>query len=139
MINYGVNPYIVDHDGESNFHHFDLSHLKIPEMSKSVHFSIYPDESYPAYLQDAWCYSNGTFEGNFDDEIIGEGSEGVVLRGEWINNEAAFKFVQIHKHKKPEFVDGGLEDLKKRLTEFNVLRDVEGTHLIKNYGHYRLV
>ena len=108
-------------------------------MSKSVYFSIYPDESYPAHLQDAFYYTNGSFEGNFDNEKIGEGSEGIVLHGEWIDNEAAFKFVEIQEQKWQDNDVDSLNDLNKRLTELNVLKSVESTRFIKNYGHYRQV
>ena len=139
MINCGVNPFVVDIGEKTQFDRWNLSHLTIPKISKSVYFSILPDESYPVHLQDAWYYTNGSFEGKFDDEKIGEGSEGIVLRGEWMEKEAAFKFVQIHEQKVRGTALESLKDLNKRLTELNVLKSVEDTRLIKHYGHYRQV
>ena len=139
MIEKGVNPYVVQSDGQMEFRDRGLSYLNIPEMDKSVYFSIYPNESYPSDLQEAWIYTSGSFPGNFEVKI-GEGSEGIVLLGEWMDNAAAFKFVEIQVQDKEWQVDSiqdSLGYLNKRLTEVNELKTVDDTNLIKFYGHYR--
>ena len=134
MIDSGVNPYIIDNKGDSQIE--ALSHLKIPEIPKSVYFSIYPDENYPAQIQQAWYYINGVFPGEFDEEV-GKGSEGYVISGLWKGIKAAFKFVEIKEQTGQAFVDEGLKDLRKRLTEINALKEVQGSCILQEYGHFR--
>ena len=136
MIDSGVNPYIVNYDGRTNFDYISRYHLTIPEMPKSVYFSIYPDECYPLDLQQAWYYSNGVFTGKYE-EVIGKGSEGYVVRGKWVGLDAAYKFVEIKKQKAHEIVEDGLEELKLRLTELNALKDIKGSRILREYGHFR--
>ena len=138
MINRGVNPYITDHKGRTQFDQWSLTHLSISEMAKSVYFSIYPDESFPQELQQAWYYSSGVFPGNFD-ELIGKGSEGHVVGGRWMELDVAYKFVEIKNQKFQKTVDDGLKDLKRRLTELDALKAVQGSCILQDYGHFRYV
>ena len=136
MIDNGFNPYIVKCNGKTEFDSRSLSHLTIPEMPKSVYFSIYPDESYPAEMKEPWYYSNGLFPGDFK-ELIGKGSEGYVISGKWRGIDAAYKFVEIKNQIFQKKVNDGINDLKKRLTEINSLKAVNGSHILKGYGHFR--
>ena len=102
-------------------------------MPKSVYFSVYPDESYPTEMQEAWFYKNGVFPGEFK-EIIGKGR---VISGKWMGNDVAFKFIEIKNQKYQKDVDLGLEDLKKRLTELNALKSTKGSCILREYGHFR--
>ena len=79
MIDSRVNPYIIDYEGGSQCEALRaaLSRLTISEFPKSIYFSIYPDESYPAEIQQPWYYINGVFPGNFDEEV-GKGSEDIL-------------------------------------------------------------
>ena len=136
MIDSGVNPYIVDHNGKTEYNRCSLSHLTIPEIPKSVYFSIYPDETYPSELRKPWYYTRGSFPGDFK-QIIGKGSEGFVVSGTWMGLNAAYKFVEIKDQKFQQDVSDGLEDLKTRLTEINALKAVKGSCILREYGHFR--
>ena len=140
MIDNGFNPYVVSHEGKSGMktllYRGSLSDLTIPEMQKSVYLSINPDRSYPSQLQDAWYYSNGIFPGNFEKRI-GKGGEGVVLKGQWLGKDAAFKFIEIKDYKHQEKPIDSLKNLRKRLTEINTLKSIDGSCIIDPYGHYR--
>ena len=136
MIDSGVNPYIVNFYGYTQFDYNSLFHLTIPEMPKSVYFSIYPDESYPSELQQAWYYSNGVLSGNYE-KLIGKGSEGCVVSGEWMGADVAYKFVEIKNQNFQEMIQDSLKDLKRRLTELNSLKSVKGSCILQEYGHFR--
>ena len=136
MIDKGANPYIVNLDGYTHFDTYSITHLTIPEMPESVYFSIYPDQSYPPEIQQAWFYANGVFPGNFQ-ELIGNGSEGCVVSGVWMGVDAAFKFIEIKNQKFQKLVDDGLKDLKYRLTELNALKAIKGSCILQEYGHFR--
>ena len=136
MIDSGANPYILNYLGKTEFDYYSLSHLTIPEMPKSVYFSIYPDESYPSKIQHAWYYVNGVFPANFE-ELIGNGSEGCVVSGKWMGVDAAFKFVEIKNQKFQKKVNDALKDLKYRLTELNALKAIRGSIILQEFGHFR--
>ena len=106
------------------------------ELKKSIYFSIYPTENYPPGLQKAWFYVSGVFPGDFKYEV-GRGAEGIVLKGTWRGQDAAFKFVKIEKQAFKEKVVDGLRDLNKRLTEVNVLKSIEGSRILFHHGHFR--
>ena len=107
-------------------------------MPKSVYFSIYPDENYPEELQLPWYYTNGVFPGNFK-ERIGKGSEGYVISGTWIGDNAAYKFVEIKDETFQTVIEDGLKTLKNRLTEISALKEVQGSCILQECGHIRLV
>ena len=137
MVDSGVNPYIVDRSGKTQMDFHSLYHLTIPvEMTESVYFSIYPNSNYPIELQKAWFYTEGTFPTEIG-QFIGKGSEGYVISGVWNGFYAAYKFVEIKNQKFSEMVADGLNDLRKRLTEFNALKAVQGSHILQGYGHFR--
>ena len=87
-------------------------------------------------MQEAWFYTNGVFPGDFK-EIIGKGGEGHVISGKWMGIDAAFKFIEIKNQKAPKYVDDGLEELKKRLTELNALKATKGSCILREYGHFQ--
>ena len=136
MINTGVNPYIVDYQGRTEFDLRSLSHLKIPKMPKSVYFSICPDETYPVEIQEPWYYINGVFQGDFK-EIIGKGGEGYVISGKWMGLKAAFKFVEIEDQKLLKTTTDRTKDLNKRLTQVNALKLIKGSCILVQFGHFR--
>ena len=136
MIDSGVNPYIVNYQGRTEFELRSLSHLKIPKMPKSVYFSIYPDETYPVEIKEPWYYMNGVFKGGFE-EIIGKGGEGHVISGKWMGLNAAFKFVKIEEQKFSKTMTDRTKDLNKRLTQLNALKTIKGSRILVQYGHYR--
>ena len=50
---------------------------------------------------------------------------------------AAFKFVEIKEQKYKVRVVDSLKELNKRLTEINALKLVEGSCVVKPFGHFR--
>ena len=110
--------------------------VSVRELKKSIYFSIYPSDNYPTELQQAWFYVNGVFPGEFEYEV-GRGAEGIVLKGAWYGQDAAFKFVEIQKQEFKEKVADGLKDLNKRLTEVNALKSIQGSRILFHHGIFR--
>ena len=71
--------------------------------------------------------------------MIGKGSEGHVVGGRWMELDVAYKFVEIKNQKFQKTVDDGLKDLKRRLTELDALKAVQGSCILQDYGHFRYV
>ena len=63
-----------------------------------------------------WFYTTGVFDGKFDS-MIGKGSSGTILSGEWFGKKAAFKFVEIDVQKYEENAEDGLKALNEKLLE----------------------
>ena len=138
MIDNGANPYVVSYTGLRNFDKHYLGSLSNLPRQKSVFFTtrrIVGDfESNPDF-DDPWFYKTGVFNGKFDS-VIGRGSSGIVLSGEWAGRKAAFKFVQIGNQKWQETSDS-LKTLNKKLSEMTSIQATKGSKIVSFYGHYR--
>ena len=142
MVNRGVNPYVSDCDGKSEFGHYeDLSNLSSLPTSKSIFFSIEPFECFcdtkcDSDLPNPWFYQNGVFNGQFDCRI-GKGASGTVLHGFCHGVEAAFKFIDVGEQKFKKKVQEHLVDLNRKLAEMKKVQTTIGSKIVKFYGHFR--
>ena len=126
MIDHGANPHVIGSDGRTEYETWNLSSLVNVPTVKSIWFSV-----------DNWTYTSGVYPGDFGDKI-GSGGEGTVIEGKWDGEPAAFKFVQIEQDStlRPNSVEGGLIDLKKRLNEMEQLKSIKSPTIINFFGHY---
>ena len=141
MINRGVNPYVVDHNGLSQFELWNLSNMSNLPSSRSIFFSIEPfkcfcDVKCQSDLSNPWFYRNGIFDGKFD-YVIGKGASGVVLHGYCHGVEAAFKFVDIGEQQFLEYVTDNLAELNRKLGEMRSIQATRGSKILDFHGHFR--
>ena len=142
MVNRGVNPYVVDYDGGSQFDLYeDFSNLSSLPTSKSIFFSIEPFECFcdtkcDSDLSNPWFYINGVFDGQFDYEI-GRGASGVVLHGFCHGIEAAFKFIDVGKQEWQQYIVDSLTQIDKKLGEIKSIQTTKGSKIVQFYGHFR--
>ena len=141
MIDSGVNPYVVDYSAESQFDEWSLSDLSNLPTSKSVFFSVEPlkcfcDQKCDSDLSTPWFYKNGVFDGKLD-EIIGNGTSGVVLHGLCHGVEAAFKFIEIGRQNWQEYAEDGIAELNRQLGEMGSIQTTEGSKIVSFFGHFR--
>ena len=141
MINRGVNPYVVDHDGNSQFEEYqDLSLSSLPP-SKSIFFSIesfecFCDTKCGSDLSNPWFYRNGVFNGQFDRRI-GKGASGTVIHGFCHGVEVAFKFIDVGEQKFKRKAREQLVDLNRKLDEMKKVQTTIGSKIVELYGHFR--
>ena len=109
---------------------------KVQQYKKtiSIYFSIENSENQA--LLPPWTYKTGVFPGKFN-RLIGSGSEGTVIEGEWIGKKAAFKFVRIGVQKQVKTTVELLDDLNRRLTEMKALQEAKGSAITPFLGHFR--
>ena len=139
MIDKGANPFVVSFGGKTKFDIWNLGHLSNLPTQKSIFFTTrpLPDEFRGQNdFADPWFYKTGIFDGKFDS-IIGQGSSGTVLRGEWFRKKAAFKFVEIGTQKWQETVQKSLNILNEKLSEMISIQSTVGSKIVPFYGHYR--
>ena len=141
MIDLGANPYVVDHNGTTQFDFYDLSYLDNLPTQKSIFFPIQPftccNEECEFDLSEPWFYKNRTFPGQFE-AVIGQGASSIVLRGIFQHKKAAFKFVETEKeHQWRDQVSDGLKDLSKQLNDMTSIQSVSGNKIVQFYGHFR--
>ena len=142
MIEKGANPFIMSHKHEDQYTMWNLTKSKLSKLpkKKSVYFTIRPflaefgnnDE-----FLEPWFHRTGIF-GKFDS-VIGRGSSGVVLSGDWFGKRAAFKFVGIGRETFKVKIEDGLDLLNQKLSEMTMIQSTKGSKIIKFYGHYRSV
>ena len=139
MIDRGVNPFVVSHNGDIAYFDFDKLDclLNLPSQ-KSVYFTTRPlsDEfekrnSFP----DPWFYETGVFDGKFNS-VIGQGAAGTVVSGGWFRKKAAFKFVKIDARTHQDFFRDSLRTLNGKLSEMISIQS-KCSKIVKCYGHYR--
>ena len=141
MIDRGVNPYVIDYSGESEFVFEKLSSLSNLPTSKSIFFSIqsfecFCDHKCGSDLSTPWFYKNGVFDGQFD-RILGKGASGVVLHGFCHGFEAAFKFVEVEQQEFKEYAEDALDELNRKLGEMRSVQTTAGSKIVNFYGHFR--
>ena len=138
MLNNGANPYICNYNGNSSVHHLRRAGYEIDMKQRSVYFTTQPlFGTNPGFLH-PWFYKTGVFNGNFDlEKPLGEGSAGIVIKGEWAGKKAAFKFVDIGKQQQLGHAKYSLEILGKKLSEMNEIQSTKGSRILSFYGHYR--
>ena len=125
-----INPHVVNFDDTTEYDICGLSKSNLSNIPKvkSIWFTV-----------DNWTYTNGVYPGNFEG-VLGSGGEGTVIEGEWNGESAAFKFVKIEEdpntQQKFKSVEAGLEDLKRRLNEMELLTSIESPTIVKFFGHY---
>ena len=137
MINKGANPYIVQYNG--NTWTDETAHLSNLPTQKSIYFTTRSlpgnDHNKPDFL-DPWFYRTGVFDGEFDS-VIGKGTSGIVISGEWLGKKAAFKFVQTGNQKLPKDVPDALKTLDEKLSEMTTIQATQGSKIVQFYGLYR--
>ena len=141
MINHGVNPFIINQTGTSEFEKRDFSNISNLPTSKSIFFPIesfncFCDEKCDSDLSTPWFYKNGIFDGQFD-YVIGKGASGIVLHGYCHGVEAAFKYVDIGRQKQLTFSSDGLAELNRKLGEMRSIQATRGSKILEFYGHFR--
>ena len=138
MIDRGANPFVVAYDGQTRADKVcNLSNLP---SKKSVYFTtrLLPNEFKEQNdFLNQWFYTTGVFDGKFDS-MIGKGSSGTILSGEWFGKKAAFKFVEIGTQKFQEETEDSLKTLNEKLSEMISIQLTKGSKIVSFYGHYRL-
>ena len=134
----GANPFIVTNGGETWAER--TQHLpNVTKMRKSIYFTTRPlPDEFKAQNEfpDPWFYKTGVFDGKFDS-TIGQGASGTVISGEWYGKKAAFKFVEIGRHKFRETIPDVIKSLDKKLSEMTSIQATKGSKIVSFYGHYR--
>ena len=139
MIDKGVNPFVVDYGGDTEFEMGNLAHLSNLPTKKSIFFTTRPflDEfEKKSDFPDPWFYRTGVFDGKFRS-VVGQGASGIVLNGEWYGKKAAFKFVEIGEQKEQKYAPDAIKSLDEKLSEMISISELEGSKIISFYGHYR--
>ena len=147
MIDKGVNPFVVDHHGNTEYNQWSLSSEKLSNLPQ-IKSCYFPVKIFPGFPQVPWQYGNGVFPGQFD-VVIGQGGEGTVIGGEMNGEPVAYKFVMwtaspcikqkyIGKHQQyASSLNDGLADLDTRLNEMNHMQSISGTCIMPIKGHFR--
>ena len=138
MIDRGANPFVVNYDGNQNFRIRNLDRLSNLPTQRSIYFTTRPiecDNGSNDFL-DPWFYRSGVFDGKFRS-VVGQGSSGIVISGEWFGKKAAFKFVEIGTQKLEKTIPECLKSLDETLSEMNSLQATKGSKIVQFYGHYR--
>ena len=140
MVNKGTNPFIEAFDGVTCFDEYELAKLSNLPPVKSVYFTTQPlanEFKGSNEFESPWYYSTGIFGEFNENSMIGRGASGIVLKGEWFGNEAAFKFVDIGSQVFSENVSDNLRKLNEKLSEMTSIQSTEGSKIVKFLGHYR--
>ena len=136
MIYKGANPYVIDAKGESNYRKFNLANQNLTLDSKSDTKSVfYPIKTF-GNLGEPWCYTTGVFDGKFG-RVVGKGGEGIVIKGEWKNEPAAYKFVQIKKIRFADNYEKSMADMSERLKEMTEMTTTPGDSILPFRAHFR--
>ena len=139
MIDKGANPFVVDYYGNTCFEINNLGHLSNLPTKKSIFFKTLP---FPVELEDKadfpepWFYRTGVFDGKFRS-VIGQGSSGMVIKGEWYGKKAAFKFVEVGNQTFQKYTGDAIKSLEEKLSEMITISALVGTKIVSFYGHFR--
>ena len=134
MISRGANPHVLRFDDKSEYSMHSLSSLSNVPTVESIFFPI---KSFPSgNLPSPFHYETGIYPGQFC-QVIGKGGEGIVIKGIWGNENAAYKFVQVRDQKFMEFVEDGLVDMNTRVREMIEMETTSGSNILKFNGHFR--
>ena len=143
MLKRGLNPFVIDNHGRSQFdHHGNLNRFS-GRRSKSIFFSVEPfdyscsQKSGSVLLTSPpWFYQNGVFNGQFD-YVIGSGSSGILLHGFIHGVEAAFKFIEVGNQPFEKYTLDRLAQLNRKLGEKRSVETTTGSKIVDFFGHYR--
>ena len=135
MINRGANPFIQDFEERKQIDiwKLDLSSLENLPSIKSIYFPIKKFDS--GNLGLPWCYTTGVYPGKYG-QVIGKGSEGIVIQGKWSGQLVAYKFVPYKKHKE-DFSDDMLAEMNVKLREMTDMQSTPGSSVMKIISHFR--
>ena len=134
MIDRGANPHIRNAEGISNYERFGLASLKKVPSVKSV---FYPIKNFPAgNLGESWCYKTGVYDGKYG-AVVGKGGEGVVIRGKWRGQHAAYKFVPIKGQQFAPSYENSVADMNARLNEMTEMTQTPGDAILHFEAHFR--
>ena len=134
MIRREANPHILNHHGNSGYNLYSLGSLSNVPSIESIYFPI---KSFPSgNLASPFHYENGVYPGNFC-QVIGKGAEGIVIQGNWGNEKAAYKFVEVRDQKFIEKVKDNLADMNARVREMIEMESITGSNILKFNGHFR--
>ena len=127
-----IDDWFAEIELSSNIDKITLSAYK--KLPKSIYFSTenVPNEN----LLAPWQYKTGIFPGKFNG-LIGSGSEGTVVAGEWLGKKAAFKFIRFSLSRKMSTTVEVLDDLHKRLSEMKAMQQTKGSAILPFWGHFR--
>ena len=138
MIDKGANPFIVAYDDTTRFENYNGGHLSNLPKQKSVYFLTRPlpkNDKSKNDFSDPWFYRTGIY-GKFH-AVIGQGAAGTVISGEWRENKAAFKFVDIGTQEWQKDVPDALKSLDEKLSEMTSIQATKGSKIVSFFGHYR--
>ena len=134
LIDHGANPHIRNTDDKTYYDAFDLSNLNNVPSVKSI---FYPIKRFTTgNLGDSWFYTTGVYDGKFT-QVIGKGGEGIVIRGEWNGQPAAYKFVEMKGQKITDTYDDNMADMEERLTEMTEMMATPGDAILHFEAHFR--
>lgn len=137
MISFGVNPYVVDCNGNMEYNVQSLTLLSNNPSQKSIYFPVICFPSFSQFLPvPPWHYVNGVFPGLFND-VIGSGGEGIVIGGVLNGDKVAYKYVEIGQQKFKSNVAEGMADLATQLNEMVQMQTVSGSCILPLKGHFR--
>ena len=139
MIDRGANPFVVDYTDGTRFENVNLDYLSNLPTQKSVYFTTRQlDDEFEANPDffDPWFYQTGVFDGEFNS-VIGRGSTGTVIRGQWCGKKAAFKFVKIENEMRQKDISDTVKSLNQKLSEMASIQATNGSKIVSFYGHYR--
>ena len=89
-----------------------------------------------SHFLDPWFYKTGVFDGKFVS-LIGQGSSGTVISGEWAGKKAAFKFVEVGSQQWGQRSSDLLETLGEKPSEMTSTQATKGSKIVSFYAHYR--
>ena len=133
MIDRGVNPFIVQYAGITQYNRWSLTSLSNLPQQKSIYFLVKP---FDALQHEPWHYETGIFPGEFND-VIGSGGESVVIGGILNGEEVAYKYVDIGQQTHTSTVSEGLADMTTRLNEMHQMESITGSCILSIKGHFR--
>ena len=127
-----IDDWLADIELNSNVDKVTLAACK--KLPKSIYFST--ENVSNTNLLAPWQYKTGIFPGKFN-QLIGSGSEGTVIAGEWLGKKAAFKFVRFSHSRQMNTTVEALDDLHKRLSEMKAMQETKGSAILPFWGHFR--
>ena len=138
MIDMGVNPFILNHVGQSNYDFYKLASFGLKNLPsvKSIYFSVRSFET--GSLLHPWTYTSGVYPGCYS-KVVGLGGEGIVIQGKWASIKAAYKFVPLRNQKLTTHANEALTDLYDKLSQMIEMDATKGSKILNLLGHFRLV
>ena len=136
MLDKGANPFVQSSSGQTRYDIDSLSSSNLTNLpqEKSIFFPIvdFGNDT----LLGPWQYLTGVFPGSFN-RLIGSGGEGHVVAGNWNNEKAAFKWVNVGKQEDKIYVNEILADMETKLSEMRTMQTTTGSSIMPIIGHFR--